>query len=149
MMTDPVVVAFHEAGHAWAYWRANLPVRYATIRAAGGGGIVRPRAPRKIDIGTQAFTAAAGPIAEALHLMRAEPDADLYEWGDFVAGAVLDGGHSDLEIAGDLIDDESLRDEIDSDWRRVALLAERLVSLGTVSGAVAFDLLSSGKREIR
>jgi hypothetical protein len=45
------MTAFHEAGHAWAYWRARKPLRYITIRprAAGGQpghGICRPWKPR-------------------------------------------------------------------------------------------------------
>lgn len=142
------VTAIHEAGHAWAYHRHDKPLRYITIRPIGQGvaGICRPWKPRRMNAGVAAFIASAGPIAEALHLRAT--DADHFEWEDLLTAAVLTGGHDDYEASLGYLDSADvvglIRSEIESEWSAIEDLADRLMSVGTVSGREAFEVLSRG-----
>jgi hypothetical protein len=142
--------AFHEAGHAWAYRLHNMPLRYISVRPRRTDriGVCQPWKPRRINIGVQAFIASAGPVAQAHHEMRCDPDAANYEFDDYVTGAFLSGGDDDYERSHGMLDDREsvdlIRSEMEREWRRIERLAERLLSSGTVSGREAFEVLNRG-----
>lgn len=133
--------AHHEAGHAWAYYRHGLPLRYATIRPRTRGhlGHCIPWKPRRIGPMESAFIAAAGPMAQAVWDEQAEPEPDEFiDWRDYVMGAVLTGGHDDLAQACGLLDGgaaEWVRGEVLADWVAISQVAAALVIGGTVHGA--------------
>lgn len=143
--------AIHEAGHAWAYHRANKPLRYVTIhpREPGVSGACRPWKPRRIDIVLFAQIAAAGPIAEAMWAMNHDVDnVGNWEFDDYLTGAVLSGGCDDLQHALGMLDSsdvvEFLRAQIETDWLKVERVANQLMEAGTVSGRDAFKEFSRG-----
>lgn len=142
------LTAWHEAGHAWAYARCGMPLRYLTIRPRNPGltGVCRPWKPRRTDIGATSFIAAAGPIAEAVHDQAANTDPWL-EWDDYLSGAVLAGGHDDLTQSFGLLDSpeaiERIRGQVEADWPGITRLAEQLLSTRTVSGRAAWELLGA------
>lgn len=150
---DPSAV--HEAGHAWAYHRANKPLRYVTLRPreAGVSGLCRPWKPRRLDLTAYALIASSGPIAEAMSSFEAEGGElsnalDSFDFGDHLSGAVLAGGHDDLRHSLGMLDDPSaidyLRAELARDWSPVQTLARLLSGKGTVPGRTAFEVLSRG-----
>lgn len=146
--SENTITAVHEAGHAWAYHQNELPLRYVTIRPriAGHLGACRTWRPRPINAGAMAFIASAGPIAQAVHALDTDCADEFLEWDDYVDGAVLMGGEHDLEqslgMLGDPRTTTMIRDRLRSDWSGVQALAATLLHAGTVSGRVAFALLS-------
>jgi hypothetical protein len=146
------IAAFHEAGHAWAYYRHDLPLRYATIRPRQPGvdGICRPWKPRRISIDVRAFVATAGPVAEALHWYRNDPDRDTFHdspsFEDCLLGAQLLGGHDDRQQACGMLDDPDtvalVRELLELDWQRLEVLAKVLADSGTVAGPLLKEILS-------
>ncbi|MDP9398374.1 MAG: hypothetical protein M3P96_11400 [Actinomycetota bacterium] len=145
-------VAFHEAGHVWAYHRHGLPIRYATLRprTPSTSGVTALWRPRRVDAFVTGWIASAGPIAEAVYVMRLHPTADGCEWGDYLTCAALAGGHDDLQRSTGLLDAEdvvtAIREEIEHDWSAVAVLAEVLQVRKTVGGREAFDRLADSLR---
>lgn len=63
---DLANAAYHEAGHAVAYWDKGLTFRYVSIRGRRNDNVALWR-PRRIRAWDQDFIAAAGPIAEMHH----------------------------------------------------------------------------------
>lgn len=145
------VTAYHEAGHAWAYWQARKPLRYVTIRPKAGGG--RPGhgrcqvwKPRRTNIVQNAWIAAAGPVAEAIWSQSNDPDDDI-TFADHLTGVFLLTGTAGVADSLGMLDSapfvEVLRSGLLSDWVGITALAERLVAEKTVSGHMAFELLES------
>ena len=145
------LTAIHEAGHAWAYRRAGLPLRYVSLRPRRPGmvGICQPWGPRWINVGVKAVIASAGPIAQAHYSMTCDPESALewngVEWADCLMGAIWSGGDDDYEVSLGMLDDAELvallRHQIVDDWHDIERLAERLLTEGTISGRDAFELL--------
>ncbi|WP_448072327.1 hypothetical protein [Georgenia yuyongxinii] len=141
--------AIHEAGHAWAYVRQRRSIRYLTLRPrppALGRTVVQRKV---VDMYALSFSAAAGPVAEALWCQRAADDDPWQDlgWEDYLAGAFLAGGHDDQQaILPELLDSASwieiLRDELDADWRRVVDLGELLTERGRLDGGEAARILT-------
>ena len=73
---DLVAAAYHEAGHAVAYWAYGLRFRYVTIRVRQNDNIALWR-PRRIRPKESTFVASAGPIAELHHSGRHLDDDQL------------------------------------------------------------------------
>ena len=73
---DLVPAAYHEAGHAIAYWANDLHFRYVTIRGRQNDNIALWR-PRRIRPNESTFVASAGPIAELHHTRRHLDDDQL------------------------------------------------------------------------
>ena len=141
-----IPVPIHEAGHAWAYWRFGLSLRYITVRPSTPGldGVCRPWRPRAVRREHLALIATCGPVAEAMHTQWLNDDEDL-DWDDYLAGAVLVGGHDDERRAGGLLDDARavrwIREELDRDWAGISDLADLLRTEKTIGGRAAFRLL--------
>jgi hypothetical protein len=149
------LTAIHEAGHAWAYWRVGLPLRYITLRPADPQtvGLCRPWRPRRIPGATMALVASAGPIAEAMEQEMRGADDPWFDWNDHLLGAVLAGGHDDLPKAGGLLDrpesTANIKALLRADWESVTALATALDARKTVRGRDAFDLLADSSRTAR
>jgi hypothetical protein len=73
---DLAVAAYHEAGHAIAYWAYGLRFRYVTIRGRQNDNVTLWR-PRRIRPEESTFAASAGPIAELHHSGRHLEDDQL------------------------------------------------------------------------
>lgn len=73
---DLIEAAYHEAGHAIAYWAYGLRFRYATIRGRRNDDVALRR-PRRIRPKESTFVASAGPIAELRHSGRRLDDDQL------------------------------------------------------------------------
>lgn len=145
-----MVTAIHEAGHAWAYRRCKMPLRYVTIRPRDAltAGICRPWKPRRMDIGAAVLIAVAGPVAQAMLAQL----TDTYEyddviWDDYVVRAVWSGGGEDHVDSLGLLDHSAatlgIRSQMQDDWAAITRLAEALVEEHTVDGKRAFELLGS------
>lgn len=141
MNDDRTATAYHEAGHACAYYRHGLPLEYVTIEPEEGElrGLCQPPAPRLIDVGVAAVIAAAGPVAQAIWQHDAATDDERAEydddWRNVLLGAVLDGGHDDAEQSLSLLDDRAadvIREWMLHEWPAVAELAQLLTKHGTV-----------------
>lgn len=143
---DHLSTCHHEAGHAWVYWLHRLPLRYVTVRPRGAGlvGICRPWKPRPINAATAAMIAAAGPIAQAIYDQGADPDAEMYEWGDFMFAAYIGGGHGDFEGSMGLLDrnTEGLREWVLVGWPGILAVADALAARGTVPGSEVFAMFT-------
>jgi len=142
--------SIHEAGHAWAYWRSDLPLRYITIRPSDPTaiGVCRPWRPRMIPISTMAVIASAGPIAQAV--LTQEGDDQGLDWEDYLLGAVMAGGSCDLDKAAGMLDDQdstaALRTAMLADWPALLALATALDESKTIPGRAAFQLLADSLR---
>jgi hypothetical protein len=150
--------AFHEAGHIVAHWLIRHPLILATIepgeedRWAGIAGRVSP-APVYITPWDQSFTLMAGPVAQAMLDLRDQKLEDLppghkLNFDDFVAGAFLSGGGSDLQGDGQTMDFASNNDlleavqlRLETHWPGVEAVASALILLGTLTGTEAYKLL--------
>lgn len=148
---EDLVTAFHEAGHAWAYHRSSMPLRYITIRPRTPGvvGLTKPWKPRRGH--DQERIAAAGPLAQAIHAQSIDDCAYPIDWEDQLFGAILFGGESVALVAGLYLEAPVLvnleRANLLADWDRIAALAHALVERRTVSGLEAFRLLSCDRRK--
>jgi hypothetical protein len=81
---DPSFAAYHEAGHAVAYWARRVRFRYVTIRGRYLDRVAPVRNTR-IWPWDHAFIAAAGPIAEMRHRGIVWDDSALAEAIDELA----------------------------------------------------------------
>lgn len=147
--------AIHEAGHVWAYHAHRLPIRYVTLRPRNNGlctGMVALWRGRRIDPFVAGWIASAGPIAEAIHTIRTDPAADS-DWDDHLRGAVLAGGHDDLQRSGGLLDNPGvvafIRGGVERDWGAITALAHLLGVRKTVGGPEAFNRLADSQRTSR
>lgn len=149
-----MTTAIHEAGHAWAYQRFGLPLRYVTIRPREKGvdGRCTPWRPRRIPAWMAAEIAAAGPIAEAVHTSRAER-AHVDDFHLYLTGAIFAGGREDEQKVGDRFESaqfvDFMRFMVELNWHRIETVAAMLMERGTVSGRDAFDELSPSPRRGR
>jgi hypothetical protein len=108
--------------------------------------------PKLVDSWDKSFSSIAGPIAEAVWSLETTDDPQAYfSWSDHFTGALLAGGHGDLEgITPGVVDNEQvvefIRDQIMRDWSRIIELAELLADMRTVDGWTA-ALILRGERE--
>jgi hypothetical protein len=143
-------VAFHEAGHAWAYERSGLRVRYATLRPRAAGAVGRVVGVRRTVAAHEiSVPALGGPLAESMYIDGAL-QADLPVHPDDLLQYALDlgggGPHGDAEKIGRGILDltefvAAVRAQMHEEWQGITNLAERLVTAGTVRGPEARELL--------
>jgi|GEM_PF-2416319 hypothetical protein len=144
-----MVTAIHEAGHAWAYCQQRRSIRYLTIRPRGLGVVGRTAVRAKLvpdfDAG---YSAIAGPIAQAVWSMGHPEDEWGLDWDDYFTGALLSGGHDDMERIPIWMLDNSeyvghLRDAIEQQWPRLVTLAEHLVEIRTMDGSSVRSILEA------
>lgn len=143
------LTAVHEAGHAWAYYRYGLPLRYVTLRPRGAAtvGMCRPWRPRPVDADANAYIAAAGPIAQAVEQWRSDASDPWREaFDDYLTAAVLwGGGHDDAAHARYYLSDAAMatavRASLERDWAGVAAVAEQLITVATMPGRQVRALL--------
>lgn len=148
MNPERLVAAHHEIGHAWAYHAHDLPLSTISIiehPSGGVSGLCEPPGPRRVDVVAYAVISACGPIAEAIWCQQAADDLDALGWDDYLAGAVLAGGHDDVKSTMGMLDDPSsvdyLRSRLTASWPAVTALAHRLAAAGSISGPDAFAQL--------
>ncbi len=153
---DRELTPYHEAGHALGYadqGRELLSVSIIETPAYRGWTSV---VPARVPVQDVAIVAALGPIAEAIHAERTEPDLGC-DFEDFLFTALWNGGDSDFKkSAGRLEGDvwvNVLRDDLLDRWHAVERLAEALLQRGLVPGSEALALLfessPGGLRSVR
>lgn len=134
---DDKLTAVHEAGHAWAFWKTDYPLRDVTIRPRQAGlvGVCRRPTGAAVDVGKALMVAGAGPVAQAIATSRVDRAS---EFADHLSGAVLYGGCEDARHTFDLLDNctwvAALRDDLESDWAGVERVADLLIKRKTVTG---------------
>ncbi|MEV6905984.1 hypothetical protein [Amycolatopsis sp. NPDC051071] len=146
------VTAWHEAGHTVLYPLQGRSLRYVTLRprTAGRAGFTAVRS-RRVDLGTQAVVAHAGPLAQTRYVLEATSAADrLYDGvpdEDVRLDAYLLGGHDDLALIvqarqaygfSDRRPDlwaEIVQDLVDRHWTDIGRIAEALLEHRTLPGA--------------
>lgn len=155
------ITAIHEAGHAWAYAKWNLPLRYVTVRPRNPNiaGQCMLWGPRRISVEKAGEIAAAGPIAETRHALLTEGEDERAEFEDYLNATFTMGGEHDLPKAKDFLNTRAynkegfiihdpakvLYEEITDDWNRIMRAADRLVRDGTVSGKEIFAEFRKGR----
>lgn len=149
------ITAIHEAGHAWAYAKWNLPLRYVTVRprTPNIAGQCMLWGPRRISKTQSEEIAAAGPIAETRHTLLSEGADEVYDFGDYLEVIMMMGGLHDgpraenllyartVDEEGFIVEDPAfdLYEEIINDWAGIERVATRLVSEGTIRGRDVFE----------
>lgn len=149
------ITAIHEAGHAWAYAKWNLPLRYVTVRprTPGIAGQCMLWGPRRISTAQSEEIAAAGPIAETRHALLTEEADEVYDFEDYLEAIMLWGGRHDepkaenllyartLDEFGFIVQNPAfdLYEEIINDWTRIQRVATMLIREGTLQGREVFE----------